>query len=274
MLQEMDRKAVTAQHINVPRVRRLPFSGAKNFRDLGGYRTRDGRLVRWGALYRSDALHKLTDADLRQLSDLSLEQVIDFRAIYERDREPDRLPEELKGRLLGIPILDSSTELFQNSRQEFVRILRTVDASQSLINTNVELATRFAPEIRRFIDVLLSSNGRPVLFHCAAGKDRTGFAAAIVLRIFGVSQDVVMEDYLLTNRYFFSAYGWSLKIMKWIRGKRFAESVRAFMMAEPAYLSAAFQAIDENYGSFDYYVRDGLGLSGMDVEHLQRAYLE
>ncbi len=274
MLEQIDARGAIAQEVNVLRERRLPFSRVKNFRDLGGYHTSDGRSVRWGALYRSDALHKLTDTDLRYLSALCLDRVIDFRANYEKEREPDRLPEELKCRLVEIPILDSSTELFQNSRQEFARILKTVDASKCMINTNVELATRFAPEMRQLLDILFSSKGQPVLFHCAAGKDRTGFAAALLLRLLGASQDVAMQDYLLTNQYFFSSYGWSLKVMKLLKGRRFAESVRAFMRAETAYLNAAFTAIDERYGSFESYVRNGLGLSRADVGHLQYLYLE
>lgn len=274
MLEQVYVKGATAQEVNVLRERRLPFARVKNFRDLGGYPTCDGRSIRWGVLYRSDALHKLTDTDLRYLSALCLDRIIDFRASYEKEREPDRLPQELSGRLVEIPILDSSTELFQNSRQDFVRILKTVDAAKCMITTNVELGTRFTDEMRQFIDHLHSSNGRPTLFHCAAGKDRTGFAAAILLRLLGASQDVVMQDYLLTNQYFFASYGWSLKVMKLLKGRRFAESVRAFMIAEPAYLSAAFAAVDERYGSFECYVRNGLGLLRADVAHLQSLYLE
>jgi protein-tyrosine phosphatase len=143
-----------------------------------------------------------------------------------------------------------------------------------MINTNVDLATRFTPEMRRFIDLLLSSNGRAVLFHCAAGKDRTGFAAAMLLRLLGVPHEVVMEDYLLTNQYFLSAYRWSLVVMKLVKGKRFAASVTAFMIAQPAYLGAAFAAVDETYGSFEHYVTDGLRLTETDVANLQSLYLE
>ena len=267
-------KGAVPQQANLSRMRRLSFSGAKNFRDLGGYQTTTGRTVRWGSLYRSDSLHKLTATDLRYLSALCLDQIIDLRSTYEKNQEPDQLPEELRHRLIHIPILDSSTGLFQNSRQEFVKIIPTIDASRFMIDTNIELATRFTPEMRQFIDLLCASGGRPVLFHCAAGKDRTGFAAAILLRLLGVPQEVVLDDYLLTNRYFFSAYRWSLGVMRVLKGRRFAESVREFMIAQPGYLGAAFAAIDEKYGSFECYVREGLGLAETDVAHLQSLYLE
>ena len=128
MLEQTYLKGATAEQSHLRRERRLPFSGAKNFRDLGGYQTTDGRTLRWGLLYRSDSLHKLTGADLRYLSALCLDRIIDFRSTYEKSQEPDRLPEELKSRLVHIPILDSSTGLLQNARQEFARILLTVDA--------------------------------------------------------------------------------------------------------------------------------------------------
>lgn len=274
MLEQSYLDGGTAHQTNQRRERRLPFSGAKNFRDLGGYQTTDSRIMRWRVLYRSDSLHKLTTADLRYLSALCLDRVIDFRSTYEKNYEPDRLPEELKSRFVHIPILDSSTGLFQNSRDEFLKIIPTVDASKFMVTTNIELATRFAPQMRQFIDILLSSNGRPVLFHCAAGKDRTGFAAAIFLRLLGVPQAAVMEDYLLTNQYFISAYRWTLRVMRLVRGRRFAETVREFMIAQPAYLGSAFTAIDETYGSFDHYASNGLGLTSSDIVRLQALYLE
>lgn len=273
MLEKTTVHGATAERLNTLKQRRLPFSGAKNFRDLGGYQTKSGRTVRWGSLYRSDSLHKLTAADLRYLSALCLDRVVDLRSTPETNRDPDRLPEELTSRFVHIPILDSSTGLFHNSRDEFLKIIPTVDGARSMIDTNIELATRFTPEIRQFLDILCSSNG-PVLFHCAAGKDRTGFTAAIILRLLGVAQDVVMEDYLLTNQYFFSAYRWSLGLMRVLRGRRFAETVRNFMIAQPGYLGSAFTAMEEKYGSFEGYVSDGLGLTAADIAHLQSMYLE
>lgn len=254
--------------------RRLPFSGARNFRDLGGYQTSDHRSIRWGRLYRSDGLHKLTAADLRYLSTLGLDRVIDLRSQRERQHEPDRLPAELSGRLVEIPILDSSTQVFYESRKDFVNVLKQIDATEFMIETNVQLATRFTPEMRQIMDVLLSSNGRPVLFHCAAGKDRTGFAAAVILRILGASAETALEDYLLTNQYFLARYQWSLRLLRLVRGTRFAESVRAFMIARPEYLSAGMNAIDARHGSFEQYLHRGLGLTENEIERLKTLYLE
>jgi protein-tyrosine phosphatase len=122
-----------------------------------------------------------------------------------------------------------------------------------MINANNDFASHFTPEVRKFIDVLLSSDGKPVLFHCTAGKDRTGFAAAVLLRILGVPHDVVVEDYLLTNRYFLASHRWNLILLRLLRGAQFAEIVRGFMLARHEYLFAAFETIDSTHGSFDHY---------------------
>ena len=263
-----------AQTSTAFRERRLPFSGTGNFRDLGGYRTWSGKLVRWRALYRSGSLHKLTDRDLAHLSDHDPQWIVDFRSPREKEREPDRLPAHWAARLVEIPILDSSTRIYQSSREEIVKIIKDIDPFQSLTTTNRELATCFTAEMRKFIDVILSSNGRPVLFHCTAGKDRTGFAAAILLRILGVPQDVVMQDYLLTNKYFYGAHRWHLLLLRLWKGRQIAKVVSGMMRADPAYLGAAFQTIDQNHGSFENYVHEALGLNTGDIDCLKTLYLE
>jgi protein-tyrosine phosphatase len=254
--------------------RHLPFSGPKNFRDLGGYQSSDGYSLRWNLLYRSDSLHRLTQDDQRYLSALLLDRIIDFRAEYEKNEEPDCLPKNTDIRVVEIPILDASTRIWYESRREFLKNLKKIDPDQYLVQTNIELAGRFTPEMSQFMRELLSSDGRPILFHCAAGKDRTGFAAAILLRILGVSQEIVLEDYLLTNQYYLPAFRWSIKFAQLVKGKQFAAVVQGFMQAKPNYLGAAFETIDREYGSFENYVHDGLKLSKKDVEQLKLFYLE
>lgn len=253
--------------------RHLKFSGTKNFRDLGGYATEEGRTVRWNVLYRSDSLHKLTNADLKFISALNLSRIIDFRAPYEALREPDRLPDDLAVHLLSLPMEDSSTKVWHEARDEMVKNIKNLDPVQYMTQTNVELATKFTPEYRLFFRELLASNGEPLLFHCAAGKDRTGFAAACILRILGVSSEILMQDYLLTNRYFLDAYRWEMVLASLLRGRKFADGIRGFMRADERYLSAAFDTIDREYGSFDNYVRDGLLLDSQAVAKLKQYYL-
>jgi len=266
--------AVKATTTNIHRSRRLPFSGARNFRDLGGYQTTDGKTVRWGMLYRSDGLNELTDKDLELLSELLLDRIVDFRTELESQHRLDRLPAEGNTRLVKIPIEDSSTKVWHESQNDMVKKLRSIDTGEYMIKTYKELATQFTPEMKKFVQEVTSAQGRPVLFHCMAGKDRTGFATAILLRMLGVPQETIMEDYLLTNEYLLFHFKWKLFLVRLLRGKRFVEKVKGFMAAHPSYLSAAFDAIDREHGSFENYVGDGLGMTEKDVEHFKELYLE
>ena len=127
---------------------------------------------------------------------------------------------------------------------------------------------------RHFFLELLKSGGAPVLFHCAAGKDRTGFAAAVLLKMLGIPSDVVLQDYLLTNKYLLDAHKWDLFVARLLRGKKFSEGIYGFMKADESYISAAFERLQLNYGSFENYIHSGLDLSDQDVERLKNSYLE
>jgi len=275
MIDQMDLELKIGSQFFEEKKRRLDFTGAKNFRDLGGYRTVDGKSVVWGILYRSDQLQKLTNTDLKYLTALVLDRIIDFRAAHEKEEAPDRIPPNSDIRIVEIPILDSSTEVWRDTHDQLIKDnLKNIDSVKSMIETNIELATRFTPQMRQFVHELFSASGRPVLFHCAAGKDRTGFAAAILLRILGVPLEVVMEDHLLSNQYYLSAHSWSLFLIRLMKGKRFSNVVKGFLEVRPAYLCAAFEAIDREFGSFEKYVHNGLGLTEQDIKHLRNLYLE
>jgi protein-tyrosine phosphatase len=203
-----------------------------------------------------------------------LERIIDFRVIYEKEQEPDRLPKDADIRVVEIPIFDASTRIWHSAQKGFEKYLRNVNPAQYLIKTNVELATRFIPEMKNFIRELLAANGRPILFHCAAGKDRTGFAAATLLRILGAPLATVMEDYLLSNQYYLNAHHWDLLLLRLLKGKQFASVVEGFMEVRPEYLSAGFDYIDREFDSFDDYIRNVLELTEKDIERLKSFYLE
>lgn len=263
------------QQISDGKQRHLAFTSAKNFRDLGGYRTLDGRTVRWGKLYRSDQLNKLTDADLVRLTALNLNRIIDFRAEHEKEMEPDRLPTNTKIPVVEIPILDSTTQIWHESGDQYLKeSFKSIEPVKFLIQTHVELTTRFTPQIKQFINEIIAANGRPVLFHCAAGKDRTGYAAALLLRILGASKEVALEDYLLSNNYYLPSYSWNLFILKVFKGKRYSEVLKGFLEAHPAYLSAAFENLDREFGSFENYVENGLQLTAQEIDLLRDLYLE
>jgi protein-tyrosine phosphatase len=253
----------------------IAFSGVRNFRDLGGYQTVSGQTIRRCLLYRSANLHNLTDKDLQRLDRLSLRRVIDFRADIEKVHEPDRLPTDSNIQVLEIPILDSSTEVALTLEKQIkAGKVDSINPSELLIEANVQLASRFTPQYQQFIHEVMEANGQPILFHCTAGKDRTGFAAAILLRILGVPPETVMFDYLLSNKYYFKPLRRNLVLIALTKGRKIASVVGGFLVVKTAYLKTAFNTIDQQYGSFDEYIRQGLDLTKEQIEHLRMLYLQ
>lgn len=255
--------------------RRIAFAGAGNFRDLGGYRTVDGRALRWGALYRSGDLHRLTDHDLIVLNALGLAVLVDFRADFEKAVRPNRLPPGDRIKVVELPIFDAHSALGAQLRERISRgDIAGLDPVAFLLEANRQFVTEFTPVFRQFIEQVLAAEGRPVLFHCTGGKDRTGFAAAIILRLLGVPETTIMADYMLSKGYSLRSYRRDILIVRLLRGRRAAAIVRKLVAVEPTYLQAAFAAIEQQYGSFAAYVRDGLALSDEQVEQLGRYLLE
>jgi protein-tyrosine phosphatase len=265
-------------HAGMPehvRRRHVPLEGASNFRDLGGYASEDGRNVRWGLFYRADSLGQLTDDDLATLSRLGIKLVCDFRSAEEKAEEPDRLPAETPPTLAELPIADESFSPAAFREKITSGELGDLDLRQLLIEGNRLFATRFAPQYAAMLERLSRPENLPAVVHCTAGKDRTGFASAVLLRALGVPLDTVYEDFLLSNHYSAGEIErtlWIIRLVSLFRTD--PERVRPLLGVERAYLEAAFAEIDAKYGSFDAYRRDALGLDDAETEAFRRLALE
>jgi len=254
--------------------RHLALEGAPNFRDLGGYLAEDGRSVRWGMFYRSDNLSELTAADLEKLSSLGIRLVCDFRGPSEWTEHPDRLPAVDPPEVAHLEIWDESFDA-GGIREAIVSGEFDVDLRQMLIEGNRQFATRFADRYRDMFGRITEAENLPALVHCTAGKDRAGFASALILRTLGVPIETVYEDFLLTNHYTAAKIErtlWVVRMMSLFRVD--PERVRPVLGVEPAYLDAAFAAIDEHYGSFDAYRRDALGIDDAELVAFRDMALE
>jgi protein-tyrosine phosphatase len=262
----------------------LGLVNAANARDVGGYRTADGRLVRRGLLFRSNTLHRLTDDDVQTLAALNLACVIDFR--HEEEIVlvgPDRLPTPPPGRLVSLPIFDPEHDVFRTvaaatkdgADPELLAMLRDDHASGGTAAAMAQLyrwfvagsSAAFGEAVR-----LIAAGSLPLLFHCTAGKDRTGWLAAVVLTALGVPREVVIEDYLRTNvlnaetvRYLLSALA-----------ERISDTSVLVPMfeARAAYIEAAFDEVDLRYGGMEPYLREGLQLDDDILGALRAALLE
>ena len=240
------------------------MQGASNARDLGGWPTEGGGRVRFGQVFRSAALDRLTAADAAVLAGAGLRSVVDLRGERERAYAPSRL-QALPGvavHLLPIdPSLGASLREIATRREatgaEALALMRRAYAAYAL-----DWAHRYAA----MFELLLDATQRPLLFHCTAGKDRTGFGAALLLAALGVPRAAIREDYLATGRLW--------------RGDAAIEALlpRAvapvLMGVHGALLDDTFAAIDAAHGSMEAYLGQRLGLDAARLERLRAALVE
>ena len=240
--------------------RHLSLSGASNFRDLGGYPARNGRIVRWRQIFRSNHLGHLTDDDIAVVRGLGVRSACDFRGAEERqaalcgmsDVTVHSLPVEPTVVAALRAIATAGTPLTSDHAVEVMR-----GSYRNYVQDNT-------PRFRALFAHLLEDSA-PLVIHCTAGKDRTGFACALILHALGVSDDVISEDYLLTNRYYRRDPA---------NGSELPDDVKNVLgTVQASFLDAAFEAIDADYGDLETYLRDGLGLGHAERAGLEARYL-
>jgi protein-tyrosine phosphatase len=246
--------------------RHIALEGTPNFRDFGGYLTADGRQVRWGQLYRSGALNRLTAADLDALAALDIRTVCDFRQHSERQREPSRWPAAAQTRHVHLPLANG------DHAQTLKQLLDTgkVDVEQvraAMAGINREFVVTHSKAYGQMLKHVLDAGG-PVLIHCAAGKDRTGFGAAIILSALGVDEETIMADYLLSG-HFLRIDRTIDKLLERYRLPVSRDVGLALFGVEPAYLRGAFESIAADYGDMPTYLRAGLGLDEAALSELR-----
>ena len=241
--------------------RHLDLAGASNFRDLGGYPARNGRIVRWRQIFRSNHLGHLTDDDIAVVRGLGVRSAFDFRGSEERqaalclmnDITVHSLPVEPTVVAALRAIAASGTPLATEHAAEAMR-----DSYRNYVQQNT-------PRFRELFAHLLKDRA-PLVIHCTAGKDRTGFACSLILHTLGVPDDVIAEDYLLTNRYYRRNPA---------NGSELPDDVKNMLgTVQASFLDAAFQAIHADYGDLETYLRDGLGLGHAERANLDARYLQ
>ena len=239
-----------------------PLEGVSNLRDLGGWPTKDGRRVRRGQVFRSAALHALTDADIAALRDLGVRHVVDFRGDGERERWPTKLRDGVTIHELTIqPTIGASLrDLVQDpnsTAEDVVRVMRAAYGSY---------ITDWHHRYRAMFDLLLHEEPAPLLFHCTAGKDRTGVAAMLLLGALGVDEETIHDDYLATNRLWRRDAEVSAGLPKQVAD--------TLLSVQPAFLEAAWDAIHQGWGSIDAYLHDRLGLDDTRMATLRARLVE
>lgn len=243
--------------------RLIALEGATNFRDLGGYEAACGRRVRWRRLFRADGLHALTAADCGVLEALGIEEALDLRYGPERAGEPARLPDSVASVHIGLPDQPANSLL---ETMHAGGVPSAEAAWTRLRDSYARYPDKYAPACGAILFRLIAGNAPPLLFHCTAGKDRTGFTAAVVLEALGVPRETIMEDYLLTNRH-------------WNRGGREPEGLpreiyEPVFSAREEYLSASWAALDREHGGLEGWLDRAVGFGKGDRARLRAALLE
>jgi|SRR5579883_91564 len=240
----------------------VPLEGGSNFRDLGGHRG-PGGTVRRGLVFRSAHLGGLTDADRAALGALGVRTIVDLRGVSEAAETPHQI-EGLACKVVGAHI---EPQLGEQLRAGVENGTLTPFVVMELLTDHYrDYPRRCAPGFRTLFTTLSDGAHRPLVFHCTAGKDRTGFASALLLTLLGVHWDDVMEDYLRTNEL------WTGHIGRY--PELDIDTRAAIVEARRPYLEAAFAAVRDDYGSVDAFAEKALGLDAKARDRLKAELLE
>jgi protein-tyrosine phosphatase len=263
--------------VRAERKRVLSFQGGCNFRDIGGYRTQHGSGTRWGKVYRAGVLTYFTDDDHAPLTQLQVRAICDLRRAEERAHEPTRWPDAKTNALFWDDGLVTPTiRALAGNRPKTAAGM--FDAMVALYRAlPAWMASRIAGMFQA-----IEQGHIPMIVHCAAGKDRTGIAVAVLLRSLDVPEDTAIEDYLLTNQTGdFEAFVRSRHDAQLGVADHHApllsmpeEMRRVLFSADAAFLQAAFEQIDRELGGIDAYLAKTVGISDQTRERVRRELLE
>jgi len=251
--------------------RAVPLQKVVNFRDIGGYGTGDGRTVRWGLVFRSGDLSRLNGRDEANLQQLGVRSVCDLRSGEEISRHPDRLPPGMRYWPLSVANMTGRARwralhatLF---RREALHELMLEGYTRVMVDENVAA-------VGHIFHLLAERQNLPLLVHCAAGKDRTGVVIALLLYTLGVSDEVIMADYTMSNLYYRQFKAALEPDIKRLRPLGItADELHAVLIVRPSMLRATFAHIRREYGSVLAYLRAAAGVDDAVVTAVRQNLL-
>ena len=260
--------------------RSLHMADDPNLRDVGGYRTPDGQWVRMGVLYRSGALNNLSPAETQELSALGVTTVFDLRTDAERAATTDRLPagadyvvaNVLAGSTNDANVTLAASQLLDGPDKASATVAQARGIMAGLYDQLPVLASADAAYRSLFTAAAGASPTHAVLFHCTAGKDRTGWATAALLLELGVPMASVEQDYLLSNQYVLPYY--KSVVSSYVAQGGKASVVDAVLGVQPQYLEDSLAVMKSHYGSVQAYFSEGLGLTPNELAELRSTLLE
>lgn len=233
-----------------------------NFRTLGDIKNIEGKRLRSGMLYRSGNLHHLRKTSFNTIKQLGIQKIIDLRTEKEIVSEPDRLPDYTIYK--KYPAFEDRENLFSQGKKLVLKgKIDSADADRKVVHFYREYLTENPEMIKKIITEILDSE-RPVLYHCTAGKDRTGMVTALILTILKFDRETIDNEYLLSNNFrkdLVMKRIWLARTLHFLYPKMDLRVLGKVSWVEKSYLDAAFDEIDKKYGSMDTYIQQVLGIS-------------
>ncbi|WEV43781.1 tyrosine-protein phosphatase [Lactobacillus sp. ESL0684] len=257
----------------------IGVKSGRNFRELGGYQTKDGKTVKMHKLLRTANLGTLDENDQKLLQDYGVKYIVDFRSSTEAEAEPDRIPE---GASYDFDPVFSEDLTNASSSVENVVAMGEKDPQAGFKHMFIaydDMITSASAQkaYRHFFDLLLANDqdGQSLIFHCTAGKDRTGFGALLILSALGVPAQTIKQDYLLTN---VTTADFVEDFLAKAKAKGANEAtlniIKDFQTVHPEYIDHVFETLDKNYGGVNNYLRDIMKLTDDEISQLRKIYLE
>lgn len=253
------------------------FNGIPNFRDFGGYPTLDGRRVREGRLFRSQAFGDATEEDLERLAGLSIRLVCDLRSQMERAQMPGRWPQGAEPLRMH---MDIRTDV-RAGHGEFIASIReqpnALGVERAMRITYRGMPAAFARALPELLEYLLDDKHLPAVIHCQAGKDRTGFICAVILHALGVDREHILKDYLLSaQRINVEALGIDLlPTFSAVVGVPMpADSLKPALDVRLEYIQEALTQVDTDYGSLDAYLEKAGRMTPQRLRRLREVLLQ
>ena len=247
--------------------REVKLQGAINFRDIGGYKTKDGKEVKWGKIFRSAEINRLTTSDLEKLASLKIHYVLDFRGPAEVAAGADKIPNTS----IRISLPAGSEEVGDKSKM--FKSMSTATVGDSIMLPFYSNIDAFPKRYKPMFEALLNnSNDSALVYHCTAGKDRTGIATALILYALGVDEQTIKNDYLATNYYRQSD---NVRMRKMLMDNYHLKEavVDDVLGVKEIYLKATFDAIQNKYGSVDKFLQSEMGLNKSNLKKLRQKFL-
>lgn len=254
--------------------RKLIINDLDNFRDLGGIKNKDGRYVLWGKFYRSDALNELLTTSFTYIEDLHINKVFDLRSEFEIAKAKDNLPKNVIYEHFPI-FADNDSGMLQGLQQKLEKGTFTQEEAEELMMKTYEsFANDDAPKFNTLLHQIIVQDSNPNVFHCTAGKDRTGYTAAMILAILKVDRQTILDEYDMTNFYTETKIKeYMANVDKLGFGTNIQPAaIAAVMSVNKKYLEKCFAIIDAKYGGIDSFIKNQLGFSDQEREEIIKKY--